>query len=77
MKSNEVVEELKLIRGGYPYPQTRTYQALTEAIRCVELLPELVEALEVYVGTAISCEDYDDVTKLIKKAKGEVTNGTI
>ena len=54
-------------------------EALTEAIRCVELLPELVDALEVsskiiyHIDTDVSNEDYQEYIKhkeLLKKAKG-------
>ena len=33
----ETIEELKLLKGSYPYPQTRYYKALSKALECVEL----------------------------------------
>jgi hypothetical protein len=40
----ETIEELKLIRSGYPYPQTRTYKALSMAIEYIELIRERKES---------------------------------
>jgi hypothetical protein len=52
--------------------------AITEAIRCVELLPELVEALEIANKMMFGLDTencyidvFNDNRELLKKAKGE------
>ena len=54
-------------------------ESLTEAIRCVELVPELIEALEeareFFIDDGDDCNYWEDEVRkygaLIKKAKGE------
>ncbi len=75
MAKKEVVEVLKKIKWDAEYDE---YDALTEAIRCVELVQELVEALEeareFFIDDGNDCNYWEDEIKkygeLIKKAKG-------
>ena len=81
---NETVERLKEIQKYYRRPggqscnhqnaDMKCIKALSTAIKALELLPELVEALEF---TLTQCEhttkEIDDkITELIQKAKGVI-----
>jgi hypothetical protein len=82
-QQNEVIEILEFIKAMTEYTnivdefedkeltiqQQKESEALTEAIRCVELLPELVEALEYCNDRWVTHQD-DKIDELLKKAKG-------
>jgi hypothetical protein len=78
MKQNEVVEILKhmskyMFKHNWNYGTSeKDREALTEAIRCVELHNQLVVAL-IDATNIAECRGYDvkSARKLIKKAKGE------
>lgn len=83
MNPNELLEMLKEIKRciGNGLIETNTseqdfcyLQALTEAIRCVELLPELVEALEIYKRTVKAITMMPNYPSCIYKQKVYLRN---
>jgi hypothetical protein len=79
MSKNEVVDTLKEILTISPKIWSdKSEQALTEAIRAVELLPELVEEVEYYMEMvdegmaldAITLTNMENTREILKKAKG-------
>ena len=81
MKQNEVVEDLQHIQqlfyllkaSGKIVDATIYDEPLTEAIRCVELVPVLVEALTDATNIA-ECRGFnvESARKLIRKATGMI-----
>lgn len=69
MNQSEVVEWLKIIAAELNYI-AEAKKALTEAIRCVELMPELVKALEIVTETIADEDTHSFEKELLKKAKG-------